>query len=511
MKKKQIYALLTATVLMATSITGCSGKATEETAVEETTEAEETETPEEEPEAVEEPVYETRQYTVEVAAQNEDGTFKAYDADGKEYVLTFADDLSDDEKALVVPEACLIVSTEVQVGTKLVVNGEEVSNTEENSENSEESADAETTTEEKSEDEADAELKNEENTDTGEGSEDENSTTEETAEVAEEEATDETTTEESPIAVNVTAVEALEDEAQAATLATVTFKAVNGFSVEDLADTTMYAKQTVNVRKGPSADYEQLGSLSSGQEVTVTGIADTGWYRINYNDETGYCSNNYLQTEKPAPKAAASTSNSGSSNDGSAAASETQVAQADTGASAPAASSGVDQSALMAQYKEAVSAGDFEKAKQIMEQSVGAPIGGGSSSGSSSSSSASSSGSSSSSSEERSVATSADFVNYLNQKRAEAGLGELSWSDSMASTATERASEIADDFSHSGMRNCNAEIILKSGSGSASSWYNQFYNSSGHRANMMDDLWGSAAAAYCKVGGNYYLVVMFDL
>ena len=52
MKKKQIYALLTATMLMATSITGCSGKATEETAVEETTEAEETETPEEEPEAV---------------------------------------------------------------------------------------------------------------------------------------------------------------------------------------------------------------------------------------------------------------------------------------------------------------------------------------------------------------------------------------------------------------------------------------------------------------------------
>lgn len=505
MKKKQIYALLTATVLMATSITGCSGKATEETAVEETTEAEETETPEEEPEAVEEPVYETRQYTVEVAAQNEDGTFKAYDADGKEYVLTFADDLSDDEKALVVPEACLIVSTEVQVGTKLVVNGEEVSNTEENSENSEESADAETTTEEKSEDEADAELKNEENTDVEES---ENSTTEETAEVAEEEATDETTTEESPIAVTVTAVEALEDEAQAATLATVTFKALNGFSVEDLADTTMYAKQTVNVRKGPSADYEQLGSLSSGQEVTVTGIADTGWYRINYNDETGYCSNNYLQTEKPAPKAAASTSNSGSSNDGSAAASETQVAQADTGASAPAASSGVDQSALMAQYKEAVSAGDFERAKQIMEQSVGAPIGGGSSSGSSSSSSASSSGSSSSSSEERSVATSADFVNYLNQKRAEAGLSELSWSDSMASTATERASEIVDNFSHSGMRNCSSEIILQSNSGDVSSWYNQFYNSPGHKAAMMGNC-ETAAAAYCKVNGTYYVVVMF--
>ena len=504
MKKKQIYALLTATVLMATSITGCSSKATEETAVEETTEADAEEVSEEEPEAVEEPVYETRQYTVEVAAANEDGTFKAYDADGKEYLLTFADDLSDDEKALVVPEACLIVSTEVQVGTKLVVNGEEVSNTEENSE---ETADEATTTEEKSEDEADAELKNEKNTDVEENSEDENSTTEETEKAADAE----TTTEESPIAVTVTAVAVLEDEAQAATLATVTFKAVNGFSVEDLAEATMYAKQTVNVRKGPSADYEQLGSLSSGQEVTVTGIADTGWYRINYNDETGYCSNNYLQTEKPAPKAAAS--NSGSSNDESAATSETQVAQADTGSAAAdtgsnaAASSGRD---FKAEYDAAMRAGNIDLAKQILEESSGVKMNPGVVGGSGSGSSSSSNGSSSSSSEERSVATSADFVNYLNQKRAEAGLGELSWSDSMASTAAERASEIADNFSHSGKRDCTSEIILYRNSGSVSDWYNQFYDSSAHRASMLSEAWGSAAAAYCKSGNTYYVVVMFD-
>ena len=58
MKKKQIYALLTATVLMATSITGCSGKTTEETAVEETAETEEA--PEEEAVSIpeeEEPVF----------------------------------------------------------------------------------------------------------------------------------------------------------------------------------------------------------------------------------------------------------------------------------------------------------------------------------------------------------------------------------------------------------------------------------------------------------------------
>ena len=468
MKKKQIYALLTATVLMATSITGCSGKTTEETAVEETAETEEA--PEEE--AVEEPVYETRQYTVEVATANEDGTFTAYDTDGKQYILTLATELSDDEKALVVPEACLIVSTEVQVGTKLVVNGEEVSTTEESAD---ENADAEVATEEN----ADAEV-----------------ATEETAEESEGE---EVATEE-PITITVTAVEALDDEVQAATLATVTFKAINGFSVEDLGDTTMYAKQSVNVRKGPSSDYEQLGSLSSGQEVTVTGIADSGWYRIKYNDEDGYCSNNYLQTEKPAPKAAAS------SNSGSASSAGTQVAQADTEASA-AASSGRD---FKAEYDAAMRAGDIDRAAQIMQEIDGISVGGGISGGGSSSGSSSSGGSSSSSSSERSVSTSADFVNYLNQKRAEAGLGELSWSDSLANLATERASEIADDFSHNGMRNCDSEIILQSGSSNSSTWYNLFYNSPGHRSAMLGG-YSSVGAAYCKVGGTYYLVVVFEV
>ena len=489
MKKKQIYALLTATVLMATSITGCSGKTTEETAVEETAETEEA--PEEE--AVEEPVYETRQYTVEVATANEDGTFTAYDTDGKQYILTLATELSDDEKALVVPEACLIVSTEVQVGTKLVVNGEEVSTTEESAD---ENADAEVATEENTEESADSA---DENLATGEGSEKNADAEVATEETAEESEGEEVATEE-PITITVTAVEALDDEVQAATLATVTFKAINGFSVEDLGDTTMYAKQSVNVRKGPSSDYEQLGSLSSGQEVTVTGIADSGWYRIKYNDEDGYCSNNYLQTEKPAPKAAAS------SNSGSASSAGTQVAQADTGASA-AASSGRD---FKAEYDAAMRAGDIDRAAQIMQEIDGISVGGGISGGGSSSGSSSSGGSSSSSSSERSVSTSADFVNYLNQKRAEAGLGELSWSDSLANLATERASEIADDFSHNGMRNCDSEIILQSGSSNSSTWYNLFYNSPGHRSAMLGG-YSSVGAAYCKVGGTYYLVVVFEV
>ena len=232
----------------------------------------------------------------------------------------------------------------------------------------------------------------------------------------------------------------------------------------------------------------------------MTGIADSGWYRIKYNDEDGYCSNNYLQTEKPAPKAAAS------SNSGSASSAGTQVAQADTGASAPAAASGRD---FKAEYDAAMRAGNIDLAKQILEESSGVKMNPGVVGGSGSGSGSSSGGSSSSSSSERSVSTSADFVNYLNQKRAEEGLGELSWSDSMASTATERASEIVDNFSHDGVRNCSAENVLQSKSSNPADWYNQFYNSAGHRRSMLGG-YSSAAAAYCKVGGTYYVVLMLD-
>ena len=60
----------------------------------------------------------------------------------------------------------------------------------------------------------------------------------------------------------------------------------------------MYAIQTVNVRNLPSTDGEKVGNLSTNQEVTVIGQCnETGWYRIEYNGETAYVSNNYLSAE----------------------------------------------------------------------------------------------------------------------------------------------------------------------------------------------------------------------
>ena len=62
---------------------------------------------------------------------------------------------------------------------------------------------------------------------------------------------------------------------------------------------TMYAKSSVNVRNLPSADGERLGSLSTNQEITVTGQCnETGWYRFEYNGSVAYVSNNYLSDTK---------------------------------------------------------------------------------------------------------------------------------------------------------------------------------------------------------------------
>jgi len=70
-----------------------------------------------------------------------------------------------------------------------------------------------------------------------------------------------------------------------------------GYTINQMEEISMYASSAVNVRKGPSTDFEKVGALKAGQEVKVTGEASTGWYEIVYNDAAGYVSNKYLQTE----------------------------------------------------------------------------------------------------------------------------------------------------------------------------------------------------------------------
>lgn len=66
---------------------------------------------------------------------------------------------------------------------------------------------------------------------------------------------------------------------------------------------TLYAQSTVNVRDLPEQTGAKLGSLTTNQEVTVTGQCnETGWYRISYNGGEGFVSNSYLGSGKVAVK-----------------------------------------------------------------------------------------------------------------------------------------------------------------------------------------------------------------
>lgn len=77
------------------------------------------------------------------------------------------------------------------------------------------------------------------------------------------------------------------------------------YTFEDM-DATKYAKSTVNVRSLPTSDGEKLGSLSTNDEVKVTGKCnETGWYRIEYADDIAYVSNDYLVDNKVEVQASA--------------------------------------------------------------------------------------------------------------------------------------------------------------------------------------------------------------
>lgn len=82
-----------------------------------------------------------------------------------------------------------------------------------------------------------------------------------------------------------------------------------GYTYSELSQ-TMYAKSAVNVRDLPSTDGKKIGSLKASEEITVTGKCDqTGWYRFDWNNTTGYVSDKYIVSEKPAVNTVASTNN----------------------------------------------------------------------------------------------------------------------------------------------------------------------------------------------------------
>ena len=144
----------------------------------------------------------------------------------------------------------------------------------------------------------------------------------EATEVVEEEVTETETTE------TETVEEATETEAPAKE--PVAEEPSSPYSYAELSQ-TMYAQSTVNVRDLPEQTGAKLGSLSTNQEVTLTGQCnETGWYRISYNGGEAYVSDGYLGTEKVAVKSKNTSKGSASQSTSQAESQPAQEAPAET-------------------------------------------------------------------------------------------------------------------------------------------------------------------------------------
>lgn len=213
-----------------------------------------------------------------------------------------------------------------------------------------------------------------------------------------------------------------------------------GYTYSEL-NQTMYAKSAVNVRDLPSTDGKKIGSLKASQEITVTGKCDqTGWYRFDWNNTTGYVSDRYIVSEKPAVNtAAANTATAGNS---------TTNAQQNT--AAPAATPAPAQTTTTGSSEPY-----FDRA--VAEQ----------------------------------------VFALVNNDRVANGLNALAWNEDMYNIAVQRCYEGAAGDIHGMMRNGTSENRTEGqmGDGGAQEIYQSWYNSTGHRNNYLNASYTSGAVA----------------
>lgn len=78
----------------------------------------------------------------------------------------------------------------------------------------------------------------------------------------------------------------------------LTEEPVSQYTYTDMS-ATMYAQQTVNIRDLPDTNGNKIGSLSTNDEITISGQCnETSWYRFEYNGNVAYVSNKYVGENK---------------------------------------------------------------------------------------------------------------------------------------------------------------------------------------------------------------------
>lgn len=203
---------------------------------------------------------------------------------------------------------------------------------------------------------------------------------------------------------------------------------------------TMYAKSAVNVRDLPSTDGKKIGSLKASQEITVTGKCDqTGWYRFDWNNTTGYVSDRYIVSEKPAVTVAANTTTAGNSNTAGNTTQQNTAASATTPAPAQTTTTGTTNTSE--EY--------FDRA---MAEQVFA---------------------------------------LVNEERVANGIPALIWSEDMYNIAVQRCYE--NDI-HAGMRAGTSENQSE-GQQTAEEIYQGWHDSPGHHDNYMNPNYTYSAVA----------------
>ena len=234
-----------------------------------------------------------------------------------------------------------------------------------------------------------------------------------------------------------------------------------GYTYSEL-NQTMYAKSAVNVRDLPSTDGKKIGSLKASQEITVTGKCDqTGWYRFELNNTTGYVSDKYIVSEKPAVNTVAST---GSNN---------------TAGNQYANNTGTDEfgisDAVIENFMKNHGEGDTGNTTT---------------------------GSTSNTSDYFDRAAAEQVFASVNAERTAAGIPALTWSEDLYNIAVQRCYE---DDGHTGMRAGTSENYTTGGGSDAARIHQKWHDSEGHYNNYMNSTWTYGAVAvricYSTIGG----------
>lgn len=234
-----------------------------------------------------------------------------------------------------------------------------------------------------------------------------------------------------------------------------------GYTYSEL-NQTMYAKSAVNVRDLPSTDGKKIGSLKASQEIVVTGKCDqTGWYRFDWNNTTGYVSDKYIVSEKPAVNTVAST---GSNN---------------TAGNQYANNTGTDEfgisDAVIENFMKNHGQGDTGNTTT---------------------------GSTSNTSDYFDRAAAEQVFASVNAERTAAGIPALTWSEDLYNIAVQRCYE---DDGHTGMRAGTSENYTTGGGSDAARIHQKWHDSEGHYNNYMNSTWTYGAVAvricYSTIGG----------